>query len=305
MENQIRLKAFQWLAEQVKIHGEVLPRSILHKGFEFLGNRIVLIGPQGIFKPKLFKDTPISITTSPNGPYKDVFSKDGYLAYKYRGTDFKHRDNVGLRKAMLNQIPLIYFHGISPGKYLAIWPVYIVGDNPDKLTFTVAADSIESITTIIGKQDANMRVSDEVQLERKYVTGMVKRRVYQSVFREKVLQAYREQCAFCRLRHRVLLDAAHIIPDSDEDGEPVVNNGLSLCKIHHSAFDNFFIAVTPDYKIVVRKELLEEIDGPMLKYGIQEMNGNTIILPKNIIDRPNRESLERKYVEFKNFKNFI
>lgn len=206
---------------------------------------------------------------------------------------------------MLNQIPLIYFHGISPGKYLAIWPVYIVGDNPDKLTFTVAADSIESITTMIGKQDANMRVSDEVQLERKYVTGMVKRRVHQSVFREKVLQAYREQCAFCRLRHRVLLDAAHIIPDSDEDGEPVVNNGLSLCKIHHSAFDNFFIAVTPDYKIVVRKELLEEIDGPMLKYGIQEMNGNTIILPKNIIDRPNRESLERKYVEFKNFKNFI
>lgn len=41
-----------------------------------------------------------------------------------------HRDNVGLRKAYQNGIPLIYFQGIIPGKYMAVWPVYIAGDDP-------------------------------------------------------------------------------------------------------------------------------------------------------------------------------
>jgi hypothetical protein len=53
-----------------------------------------------------------------------------------------------------------------------------------------------------------------------------------------VLAAYRHQCSLCRLKHEELLDAAHIIPDADPEGEPVVSNGLALCRLHHSAFDN-------------------------------------------------------------------
>ena len=41
---------------------------------------------------------------------------------------------------MTTQTPLIYFHGIVPGAYLAQWPVFIVGDDPTALTFTVAID---------------------------------------------------------------------------------------------------------------------------------------------------------------------
>ena len=55
------------------------------------------------------------------------------------GNSPNHRDNVGLRKAMLNRIPLIYFHGIAC-KYLAAWPVYIIRDDPANLSFTVAVD---------------------------------------------------------------------------------------------------------------------------------------------------------------------
>jgi hypothetical protein len=38
---------------------------------------------------------------------------------------------------MLRKVPLIYFHGVVPRRYQAEWPVYVVGDNPKALTFTV------------------------------------------------------------------------------------------------------------------------------------------------------------------------
>lgn len=92
------------------------------------------------------------------------------------------------------------------------------------------------------------------------------------------MAAYRNQCAFCQLKHSELLDAAHIIADGDEWGVPVVNNGLSL---HHAAFDGHLVGFSPEYDIVVREDVLEKIDGPMLKHGIQELHGQRLILPKS------------------------
>nr|WP_306428060.1 HNH endonuclease [Brevibacterium sp. 50QC2O2] len=56
-------------------------------------------------------------------------------------------------------------------------------------------------------------------------------------------------CAVCSLAHPQLLDAAHIIDDSDEHGIASVVNGLALCKIHHAAYDKFFMGIRPDYVI--------------------------------------------------------
>ena len=74
---QVRLAAFNWLSEQVNSHGDVLPKKLLDKGFEFQGQAVHLMSPQGIFKPK-FLDLPISITTTPKGPYDDYFGKDTF-----------------------------------------------------------------------------------------------------------------------------------------------------------------------------------------------------------------------------------
>ncbi|NMB19996.1 MAG: hypothetical protein GX979_03960, partial [Firmicutes bacterium] len=122
--------------------------------------------------------------------------------------------------------------------------------------------------------------------------------LHQRTFRTRVLKAYRSQCAFCRLRHAELLDAAHIIPDNHPQGEPVVSNGLSLCKIHHAAYDRHFIGVTPDYQIVVRGDLLEEIDGPMLRHGIQEIHKKQLILPTKQVEQPDRDRLALRYEQF-------
>ena len=90
IDQRIRIAAFNWLDEQVGIHGDVLPRSILAQGFEFEGQRVPLVAPQGIFKPKILPQMPLSITTTPEGPYDDIPGPDGVLLYRYRGTDPQH-----------------------------------------------------------------------------------------------------------------------------------------------------------------------------------------------------------------------
>lgn len=299
MEELIRLSAFEWLKEQVTLHGDILPRSVLEKGFLYNNERVTLIGPQGIWKPRIFDKVPISITTVCNGPYDDSLSDDGSFTYRYRGTDPFHRDNVGLREAMKKQVPLIYFFGVVPSKYLAVWPVYIVSDNPNTLSFTVVADDMASIQKHLVSGTANIASDDAHSAIRRYITTEVKNRLHQKSFRERVLLAYEQQCAFCRLKHTLLLDAAHIIPDSEELGDPIVTNGLSLCKIHHAAFDSNIIGVTPDYKIEVREDILRETDGPMLKHGIQEFQNTKIILPHDKNSWPDRERLSIKYSRFK------
>lgn len=123
-------------------------------------------------------------------------------------------------------------------------------------------------------------------------------RVHQKGFRNKILQAYRNQCALCRLKHVELLDAAHIIGDREDHGDPIVQNGLSLCKIHHAAFDHNIIGINPNYQVVVRQDILEEVDGPMLRYGLQSLNNSRLILPSHRHDWPDRERLEQRFDSF-------
>jgi putative restriction endonuclease len=290
----IRRAAFDWLTEQVAIHGPALPRQLLAAGFQLDGDRVPLLGPQGIFKPQVMT-LPLSITTVANGPYEDAFGTT-FLRYKYRGTDPTHRDNAGLRQLIHDREPLVYFHALVPGKYLAVWPVFIVGDDPASLTFSVAVDDASAIQQA---EEAGLVASDVVaDIRRGYVTAVVRRRIHQEAFRERVIDAYRQQCALCKLRHEELLDAAHIVADSEPDGEPVIPNGLALCKLHHAAFDRFFLSVRPDYAIEIRRDLLQETDGPMLRHGLQGMHGQKIVLPSRMSLRPSQELLARRHALF-------
>ena len=225
-DERVRAAAFDWLTRQVSIHGDVLPRDALAQGFEFHQRRVPVIGPQGIFKPALMQ-VPLSITTSPKGPYDDAIGSDNLLRYRYRGTDPGHRENVGLRFAMQNGLPLVYFHGIVPGRYLAMWPVYVIGDAPEAFAFSLAIDDAVHSSLFPQAQEATAGIAE---VRREYATSFVRRRLHQRAFREHVLLAYRNQCALCRLRHSELLDAAHILPDAEPEGEPVVSNGIALCR---------------------------------------------------------------------------
>ena len=297
-DTYVRQSAFRWLENQILIYGDVLPRTLLALGFDFEGHRVPLLGPQGIFKPAIL-DIPLSITAIPDGPYDDGYLTDTLIRYRYRGTDPQHRDNRGLREAMKQRIPLVYFYQVLRGKYLAVWPVFIVGDNPGALTFTVQVDDASLLLESGRNGYTRNGVGDNPDAPRRaYITASVRQRLHQRSFRERVLQAYREQCAICRLRHSELLDAAHIIPDGEPDGEPIVPNGLSLCKLHHAAFDRNFIGVRPDYVVEVRSDILDENDGPMLRHGLKEIHGQHLMIPRNNANKPNPVFLERRYERF-------
>ena len=114
-----------------------------------------------------------------------------------------------------------------------------------------------------------------------------------------MLNAYQRHCAFCKLRHEELLDAAHIIPDNEAGGDPIVPNGLSLCKLHHAAYDRQFLGVRPDYVIEVRRDLLEEEDGPMLLHGLKGMHLQPLFAPRKVDLKPDRERLQVRWERFR------
>ncbi len=113
-----------------------------------------------------------------------------------------------------------------------------------------------------------------------------------------MLHAYASACAVCRLRHTELLDAAHIIGDAEQGGDPIVPNGMALCKIHHAAYERNFMGITPQYRVQINARLLDEVDGPMLKHGLQDMHGASITVPRGAAVRPDPERLLTRYDQF-------
>lgn len=297
---QVRMAAFRFLQEQMQLatEGGALSRRVLPEGFTYEDQRVPLMGPQGIFKPRLCA-LPLSITTVPivegeTRPYEDLVGEDGLLRYRYRGTNPKHHENEGLRRAMQRRVPLIYFHGVVPGLYIPEWPVYIVGDDPGQLTFTVSID--ERRFASLG---APSTASEETEIRRRYVTRMCQQRLHQREFRERVVRAYQHHCAICRLRRNELLEAAHILADADPLGVPQVPNGLALCNLHHAAFDAHLIGIRPDYIVEVRKDVLDEHDGPMLIHGLQGFHGTALLVPRQKESQPDRNLLEERYARFR------
>ena len=296
-DQRVREEAFNWLGEQVSLYGETLPREILAQGFQLDGQRVPLLGPPGIFKPSLMQ-IPLSITTAPDGPYDDSIGPDGLIRYRYRGTDPDHRDNVQLRFAMDHGLPLVYFQGLIPGRYLALWPVYITGDAIQDLTFTVSVDDPEYINSSATSEPEEQH---STEWRRRYVTRLIRTRMHQAAFRQQVISAYGSQCALCGLPYGELLEAAHIIPDNEPSGESIVTNGLALCRLHHAAFDRYFLGVRPDYIIEIRPDVLEDSDGPTLQYAIQALHGQSIFLPQSAAQHPSTESLSVRYKRFLEF----
>jgi putative restriction endonuclease len=134
-------------------------------------------------------------------------------------------------------------------------------------------------------------------LERAYAVRETRVRLHQTRFRGRVLPAYANQCAICRLKEKRLLDAAHIIGDSLPKGLPAVSNGLSLCTIHHRAFDEDLVGISPDYQVRIAPRLLDDEDGPMLEV-LKRAHGSAIHVPKRTAMQPDRELLALRFEQF-------
>lgn len=296
---EIRLKAFECVRELAFRHGQI-PGGLLEFGFEFQGERIPLVTrPRGIFKPMSMRHLLSIKTVFPRRGRKTwyddqnealirLFDSDDAFDYSFMGANPDATPNLLLRDAMENRIPLIYFVGISPGLYQAVFPAFISRWDPHALKCGIGFSQAE--------EDA---APPESPRERRYALRAVKQRLHQASFRQAVMAAYQSRCALSLLPEVRLLDAAHIIADHDDAlGQPSVRNGIPMSKIHHAAFDAGLIGIDQDYKVHVSEQLLEMRDGPILE-AMKGLHGNRIHLPRRHSDYPDRERLALRFERFR------
>ncbi|HEY3541024.1 MAG TPA: HNH endonuclease [Gaiellaceae bacterium] len=273
--------------------GDDVPyKNGLDRGFPHGGRRVAFLSPQkGIFRaaPQT-GPAALSINTSSKSPYGDAEVEDGYL-YAYRAGPVEQPDNRALRQAYVLQVPLVYFVATRPGWYRPLYPSYVTADDPAQQRVLVSPGRM------VGPLDEPEPVPLENEIERRYAVRETRVRLHQAVFRGRVLRAYASTCTICRLKEGRLLDAAHIAGDLEDHGEPIVANGLSLCSIHHRAFDQNLVGVSPDYRVHVAKRLLEEEDGPMLEL-LKGFHTEPIVLPARTSWRPDRERLAERFDRF-------
>jgi putative restriction endonuclease len=299
-DTTMRATAFAHVRSLIAVNKRITAAE-LSQGFMYLGERVPLVNRQrGIFKPRNMHYL-LSVRTVFPKPgarvwyddqrevHRQIYEGEETVDYSFMGNNADAADNRWLREAFESHIPIIYFLGISPGTYEAILPVYVAGWDRAGLRAQLSFG-------LAGQAEVGPPTSE---IERRYALNVVKQRLHQASFREAVLAAYQGRCALSRMPEPTLLDAAHIVADSDElYGHPVVPNGLPLSKIHHAAFDAHLIGIDPDYVIHVSERLLSQKDGPMLE-ALKSLDGGTLHVPMRSVDMPDRERLARRFEIFR------
>jgi putative restriction endonuclease len=295
----LRAAAFRHVQRLQEVH-DALTSEQLAEGFTHQGVRYPLVNPQrGIFKPKQMRFL-LSIRTvyprkhakvwydDQRDVHRQIFEGVDSVDYAFMGIDPDAADNRWLREAFEQRLPLIYFLGISPGRYQAIVPAFVAGWDPRALKAQIAVGL-----------PGESRLTEYIP-ERRYALRVVKQRLHQASFRDAVIAAYRGRCALSGLPEPMLLDAAHIVADADlHMGQPVVSNGIPLSKIHHAAFDAHLIGIDPDFKVHVAQRLLSQNDGPMLE-ALKRLHRTGLHLPTRPQDYPDRDRLAQRFEAFSN-----
>jgi putative restriction endonuclease len=306
-DRRLRVAAIEHVRELSRRYDDVVPLDVLREGFRFDGRRISLnTFNSGIFRPKeLHGPAALSVVTAPPkgnrpAPYEDSFDENaGVFDYRFREAHqptpaalaAAQRDNNTLVEAHRRSVPLIYFRGVTPGQYVPLAPAFVT-----------AIDLVQRLAHLeIGLPIRDLVGTGPASTEetRRYATREAAYRLHQHRFRQAVLRAYDRRCTICRLKEVSLLQAAHIIEDRDVGGEATVVNGLSLCAIHHLAYDRNLLGIDPDGVVHIHRRLLDEVDGPMLANGLQHFHGAPILLPRRVDERPDRERLSRRFEGFR------
>jgi putative restriction endonuclease len=292
-DDDLRASCFASLDVLGARYGEESPYpSGLSAGFAFRGRRVPFLSTQkGIYRAGVqVGPAALAIQTSWKSPYGDAETDAGYL-YAYRAGPVEIADNRALRAAYDLQVPIVHYVATRPNFYKPIYPCFVVDDDPVERRVLVAPGKM------VGPLDEREPIAVDDPIERRYVFRETRVRVHQARFRARVVPAYGERCAICRLKEARLLDAAHIVGDLEAGGEATVSNGVSLCSIHHRAFDHDLVGITPDYVVRVARRLLEDEDGPMLEL-LKEFHGRPIVTPGRRAWQPDRERLSERYARF-------
>ncbi len=113
-------------------------------------------------------------------------------------------------------------------------------------------------------------------------------------FKTIVYEAYSYRCAMCGIQLE-LIEAAHIVPHSHEKGTDEIGNGISLCALHHSAYDRSLIYFDESFNILINNLKMEYLEKVGLDSGFRKFKAlsfDKIQLPANHTLRPNIQNIK-------------
>ena len=143
----------------------------------------------------------------------------------------------------------------------------------------------------VGDQD----IQDHVPEPRRYAVISTKKALRDANFKDRVLTAYSHTCAMCGVQLR-LLDAAHILPAAHPDSTDETSNGITLCSLHHRAFDRALVTFDTGYRIHRNRSMESDLVASGHDGGLADFNAKLfpmINVPPNRADRPSSPSIEK------------
>ena len=135
--------------------------------------------------------------------------------------------------------------------------------------------------------------------------SLERRRLRDLHFGVAVRRAYREKCSLCEVGYRVRgrslgLEAAHIIPVSENGTSADVRNGVLLCRNHHVLFDEF--TWTPDEDLRVHVADDEQFRESAAANCVLDWEGKRLPnLPEKADLQPAAEAVRFRLEQFERF----
>ncbi|WP_413458139.1 HNH endonuclease [Herbaspirillum huttiense] len=162
------------------------------------------------------------------------------------------------------------------------WYVHRYNDDTGKYALVRGIKPTDALDNLPGSEDGDDTWKEDV-------LGTIKRRRGQTEFRDKLLAAYRKQCAVTRCRVEGLLEAAHIRPHSAEVNYSVTN-GLLLRADIHTLFDLKLLFIDSQLKVRLAPALIAS--------EYKALDGKEIVHPNSPSEMPNRDALGERFQEF-------
>ena len=182
-------------------------------------------------------------------------------------------------------------HGLEHGAKgeEQVWNEF--AEEPESLAF----ESARLLADLSGHRIEEVAEIDESDLPPPGIEreAVVKLRVKQGFFRQRVLSAYDFKCCVTGLRSRPLLVASHIVPWAEDAANRLnVRNGLCLNALHDRAFDRGLMWIESDFVVRLSSRFREKsTDSKQTLDWLLSFDGKRLLLPADF--QPDEELLAK------------
>lgn len=147
----------------------------------------------------------------------------------------------------------------------------------------MALESITETSSMI-----NSELIKQVSKERQSTIIQLKKKLRDTSFKARVLNAYGNKCAFSGMQLR-LVDAAHILPVSHNKSTDDTANGIALSALYHRAYDKGLVTFNEKYQIIVNTKEIKKLKEIGFDEGLEKFINDLrpiINVPPAVTDRP-------------------